>query len=134
MKTSQNGDVVIAHYIGTLDDGTVFDKTQEKEPVGFIVGADTILPDINRAFIGMSEGEEKQITIAPEDAFGMWEEANVKKFSRLCIDEMEPRMMKNVVSLLGDHVRNAQKSTIDPPSESNRNPASAVSAYLDTLG
>ena len=92
MKTSQNGDVVIAHYVGTLDDGTVFDKTQEQDPVSFIVGADTILPDINRAFIGMSEGDEKQITIAPQDAFGMWEETNVKKLSRLYIDEMEPQI------------------------------------------
>ena len=92
MKTSHNGDVVIAHYVGTLDDGTVFDKTDEQEPVSFVVGAETILPDINQAFIGMSEGDEKQITIAPEDAFGVWEETNVKKLSRLYIEEMEPEV------------------------------------------
>lgn len=92
MKTSQNGDVVIVQYAGKLDDGTVFDKTDEQNPVSFVVGSDTILPDINKAFIGMKEGEEKQITIAPEDAFGRWEEAKVRKLSRLYLEDMEPRI------------------------------------------
>jgi len=90
MKTSQNGDAVFAEYVGTLDDGTVFDKTDEENPVSFLVGADTILPDINKAFIGMKEGDEKKITIAPEDAFGKWEETNVRKLSLLLLDGQEP--------------------------------------------
>ena len=92
MKTTQIGDVVIAHYVGTLDDGTVFDKTEEQNPVSFLVGADTILPDINQAFVGMIEGDEKQITIAPEDAFGRWEETNVRKLSLLYLEDMEPQI------------------------------------------
>ena len=92
MKTSKNGDVVIVHYVGKLDDGTVFDKTEENEPVSFLVGAETILPEINKAFVGMKEGEEKQITIAPEDAFGPRDEKKVRRLSRLYLDEKEARV------------------------------------------
>ena len=92
MKTLQNGDGVFVHYVGTLDDGTVFDKTDEENPVSFLVGADTILPDINKAFIGMKEGDEKKITIAPEDAFGKWDEGQVKKLSLLLLDGQEPQI------------------------------------------
>ena len=92
MKTSQNGDVVIVQYTGQLDDGTVFDKTEEENPVSFLVGSDKILPDINKAFIGMKEGEEKKITIAPEDAFGKREESNVRKLSLLLLDGKEPEI------------------------------------------
>lgn len=92
MKLSKNGDVVIVHYVGKLDDGTVFDQTDEKQPISILVGADTILPEINKAFVGMKEGEEKEISIAPEDAFGKWEENKVRKLSRLYLEDMEPRI------------------------------------------
>ena len=99
MQTAQNGDVVIVNYVGTLDDGTVFDQTDASNPVSFVLGSDTILPYINQAFIGMRVGEEKRIDIPPEDAFGWPDDKNIRKLSRLYLKEEEHPVVGEVVRL-----------------------------------
>jgi len=111
MKTIENGDMVKVHYTGKLDDGTVFDSTEGKSPAFFIVGSDTILPHINEAFLGMKAGDEKQITIAPEDAFGLRDETQVRKLSRLFMEDEEP-MIGQVVKLSMDKGTEAQYGKI----------------------
>lgn len=81
----QKGDFIKLSYTGMLDDGSVFDTTNEnlaKEkkihnprvtyaPVLLIVGRQQILKGLDEALIGMNKGEEKEITIPPEKAFGL---------------------------------------------------------------
>lgn len=112
MKTIENGDMVKVHYTGKLDDGTIFDATDEKSPSIFIVGSDTILPHINEAFIGMKVGDMKQITIAPEDAFGPWDETQVRKLSRLFMEGDEEPMVGQVVKLNMEDVSETQYGKI----------------------
>ncbi|HNU75443.1 MAG: peptidylprolyl isomerase [Bacteriovoracaceae bacterium] len=99
MRTIRQGDIVTVQYTGTLDDGTVFDKTDENAPASFMVGADTILPHISDAFIGMKEGEEKTITIPPEDAFGPWDQNKVQKLSGIILGDGEVPQVGQVVKL-----------------------------------
>jgi len=112
MKTIENGDMVKVHYTGKLDDDTIFDATDENSPSTFIVGSDTILPHINEAFIGMKVGDMKQITIAPEDAFGPWDETQVRKLSRLFMEGDEEPMIGQVVKLNMDTGDEAQYGKI----------------------
>jgi FKBP-type peptidyl-prolyl cis-trans isomerase 2 len=39
MVRAKNGDRVAVHYIGTLDNGRIFDSTQEVGPLRFTLGA-----------------------------------------------------------------------------------------------
>jgi len=80
----KQGDFVKISYTGMLDDGTVFDTTDEKlakekgiynprviyNPVLLVVGRQHILKGLEEALIGMDKGEEKEVTIPPEKAFG----------------------------------------------------------------
>ena len=43
---AKNGDTVSIHYTGTLDDGTVFDSSLEREPLEFKIGANQVIPGI----------------------------------------------------------------------------------------
>jgi peptidylprolyl isomerase len=66
------GDKVVVAYIGTLDDGTLFDSSLE--PLEFEIGEKAMLPAFENAVVGMSIGDTRTTTILPEDAYGEYEE------------------------------------------------------------
>ena len=61
---------VQVHYEGTLDDGTVFDSSHEREPLGFIVGSGKVIRGFDDAVIGLSKGERRKERVPPENAYG----------------------------------------------------------------
>lgn len=66
----KKGDTVRAHYTGTLDDGTVFDSSREREPLEFVMGKGMLIPGFESAVDGREAGETVTVTIAPDDAYG----------------------------------------------------------------
>jgi peptidylprolyl isomerase len=68
---AQVGDTVQVHYTGTLNNGTVFDSSYDKEPLEFTVGEATLLSDFQKAVVGMQLDQSKTITIPAEDAYGL---------------------------------------------------------------
>jgi peptidylprolyl isomerase len=78
----KKGDRVKVQYTGTLDDGTIFDKSEEGDPLEFTVGSGQIISGFDNAVGGMSLNEEKRVTIKPEDAYGQRDEALIKEFLR----------------------------------------------------
>ena len=69
----ESGDHVFVHYTGTLDDGTVFDSSEGKDPLEFDAGAGQMIKGFDDAVIGMSIGEEKTVKIASSDAYGAYD-------------------------------------------------------------
>ncbi|MDZ7373603.1 MAG: peptidylprolyl isomerase [candidate division KSB1 bacterium] len=67
---AQEGDVVRVHYVGKLDDGTVFDSSRDREPIEFVIGGGEIIPAFEEAVVGMQEGEKKTILIPSDQAYG----------------------------------------------------------------
>jgi len=70
MTTVKAGDTVQFHYVGTLNDGTTFDSSQGREPMEVTVGTGTIIPGLDAALPGMTEGETKQVQVPAVDAYG----------------------------------------------------------------
>ncbi|WP_371168306.1 FKBP-type peptidyl-prolyl cis-trans isomerase [Aliiroseovarius sp. 2305UL8-7] len=70
MSEVTSGATVRIHYTGTLEDGSVFDSSEGREPLEFTVGSGMIIPGLDKALPGMSVGEKKKVTIAPEEAYG----------------------------------------------------------------
>ena len=70
MAQAQNGDTVKVHYTGKLDDGTVFESSEGRDPLEFQLGNQQVLSGIERAVVGMNVGESKTTTIAASDAHG----------------------------------------------------------------
>jgi FKBP-type peptidyl-prolyl cis-trans isomerase 2 len=62
------------HYTGKLEDGTVFDTSEERTPLEFTIGSGQIIPGFERAVVGMEPGETKTATISPEEAYGQHRE------------------------------------------------------------
>lgn len=69
---AQKGNIVKVEYEGRLEDGSVFDSTEKHggEPLEFILGAGQMIRGFDSAVNGMKVGDEKEVTLQPEDAYG----------------------------------------------------------------
>ena len=79
---AKTGDTVLVDYTGRLEDGTVFDSSAGKSPIEFVVGGGLVIPGFDVAVKGMKVGEEKNVAIQPEAAYGVRDEAQVFKVPR----------------------------------------------------
>ena len=70
MPEAKRGDTVRVHYTGTLEDGTVFDSSREREPLEFSLGIGQVIPGFDQALTGMKPGESKKVTIPAAEAYG----------------------------------------------------------------
>ncbi|HLV35181.1 MAG TPA: peptidylprolyl isomerase [Spirillospora sp.] len=70
MAQAKPGDSVKLHYKGTLTDGTVFDSSEGREPLEFVLGQSQVIPGFENAVIGMSPGDTKTVNIPVDEAYG----------------------------------------------------------------
>ena len=67
----KEGDKVKVEYTGLFEDGTVFDSSEKHgQPLDFEVGKKMVVPGFEKAIVGMEKGEEKEVTLKPEEAYG----------------------------------------------------------------
>lgn len=86
----KKGDKVKVDYVGTFEDGTVFDASEKHgQPLEFEVGAGQMIAGFDEAVVGMKVGEEKNITIKPEDAYGVHNPELTKKIPKAAIKGMD---------------------------------------------
>ncbi len=65
------GDTVKVEYVGSLEDGTIFDASDRHGgPLQFEVGSGQVIQGFDDAVIGMNPGQQKTITIPPEKGYG----------------------------------------------------------------
>jgi FKBP-type peptidyl-prolyl cis-trans isomerase 2 len=88
MKIVKKGDKVKVEYEGTLNDGTIFDTTDKHQtPFEFEVGTGKLIKGFDAAIIGMKEGEQKNITLQPGDAYGDYNSELVKELPLDCFPD-----------------------------------------------
>lgn len=80
MSEIQDGKYVQVHYIGSLDDGTVFDDSRERQPLEFQIGNRSVIPGFEQAVKGMALNEEKKISLSPETGYGERQESLIREF------------------------------------------------------
>lgn len=64
------GDTVRIHYTGTLTDGTIFDSSNGRDPLEFVVGSGQIIGGLDKALPGMQVGEKKSVPVPCLEAYG----------------------------------------------------------------
>jgi peptidylprolyl isomerase len=65
-----NGDTVLFHYTGSLNDGTVFDSSSGRDPLQVTIGSGQVIRGVDDALRGMAPGEEKTVTVGADEAYG----------------------------------------------------------------
>lgn len=70
----KKGDNISVEYEGRLENGDLFDSSSHGDhshPLEFEVGSGQVIKGFDDAVVGMDLNEEKEIKIAPEEAYGM---------------------------------------------------------------
>lgn len=62
---------VAIEYSLSLDSGQEVDRSQDGRPLGFITGASQIIPGLEKSLTGMAVGDTADITVEPEDGYGV---------------------------------------------------------------
>lgn len=82
MAQAKQGDTVRIHYTGTLNDGTVFDSSQGRDPLEFTLGQGKVIPGFEQAVVGMDLGESRTANIPVAQAYGPRDEKLVMQVDR----------------------------------------------------
>ncbi|MGB5625580.1 MAG: peptidylprolyl isomerase [Woeseiaceae bacterium] len=91
MAEAKSGDAVRIHYTGTLGDGTQFDSSAGRDPLEFALGGGQVIPGFDSAVTGMSVGDQKTVTIEPDDAYGQRHDQLVQQVPRDTLsDDIDP--------------------------------------------
>jgi len=79
---ANEGDEVQVHYTGKLEDGTIFDASEDGEPLSFTIGENRVIPGFEKAVKGMEPGDTKEKEVEPEQAYGEHREDMVMEMDR----------------------------------------------------
>ena len=94
----EEGTKVQVHYTGTLDDGTQFDSSRDREPLELVIGQGMVIPGFEKAIVGMEPGQTVTVTIPEEEAYGPHNEEMVIQFPRTSFPaEIEPKVGEQLV-------------------------------------
>lgn len=67
----EEGDTVLVHYIGTLQNGQEFDNSRKRgQPFEVEVGAGRVIPGWEEGLVGMQTGGQRVLVIPPAKAYG----------------------------------------------------------------
>jgi len=62
--------LVKLNYKGTLEDGSVFDTSEGREPLEFVFGLGMIIPGLEEGIKGLKTGDKKSIKVSSDKAYG----------------------------------------------------------------
>ncbi len=92
------GDTVVIEYVGSFDDGTVFDTSRyavakehglvaaqeadesDYSSLSFRVGDGEVIEGLESGIIGCESGKKTTLTIPPEEAYGEFDEERVREY------------------------------------------------------
>ena len=102
MSIIENNKVVRVHYTGTLPDtGEVFDSSEGREALTFLVGHKQMIPGFERELMGKELGEKVEFTLSPEDAYGEHNPDAVQKVPLDMFGNIKPEVGTTLMSDMG---------------------------------
>ncbi len=101
MSEAKKGDTVKVHYTGRLDETTIFDSSEDRDPIEFKLGSGQLIPGFENAVEGMKVGDKTTINIPPEEAYGPYRKELVQ-------DVEKTQFPENVIPEIGRQLQITQ--------------------------
>ena len=74
--------VASVHYTGTKQDDSVFDTSEGRDPLTFLVGYQQMIPGFEEELLGAKVGERRTFTLSPDRAYGERDENGIVELPR----------------------------------------------------
>lgn len=97
--------VVSMHYVLKDDDGNIMDESS-KEPLHYLEGANNIIPGLEKELLALNPGDKKQVSVSPEQAYGVYQEDLCFSMKREQFGDHTPEVGQ--VLEIGDHETTVQ--------------------------
>jgi FKBP-type peptidyl-prolyl cis-trans isomerase SlyD len=100
--------VVSIHYKLTDTEGAVIDSSEGTNPLKYLHGAGNIIPGLETALIGKSQGDSLQVVVSPEQGYGEHQPDLVQVVPRSAfqgVDDVEAGMAFNAEGADGSQRR-----------------------------
>ena len=94
MQIADNA-VVAIDYTFRNDEGEILDSSEGAQPLAYLHGAANIIPGLENALVGKSAGDELEVSVEPEDAYGEYSLELVAALNRSMfegVDELQVGM------------------------------------------
>ncbi len=108
----KKGDSVKVNYQGSLADGTVFDSSEGKKPLEFVVGSGQVIQGFDEAMIGMNIGDSKVVEIPVEKAYG---EKKAEMVMVVPVEQVPPDLVQRLEQMLNDFADSNQPVEQEAP-------------------
>ena len=95
---AENSVVGIEYEVKEAGSNEIVDSNKDAQPLEFVTGKGQIIPGLEKALEGMSEGESADILVKAEDAYG---EVNPEAVQTLPIEQFEGVDLKEGMTLYG---------------------------------
>lgn len=93
MANPESGSTVAIHYTVRLEDGQLVETTTDRDPIEVTIGANQIMPGVERALMAMTAGQKSKVTIPADSAYGPHDEKLVQVMARSELpDEMSEKL------------------------------------------
>lgn len=84
---AKDGDTVVVHYKGTLEDGTKFDSSYDrKQPFETKIGVGYVIKGWDMGIPGMKVGGKRKLTIPYQLAYGKYGTGGIPGFATLIFE------------------------------------------------
>lgn len=78
MQIEKNKVALIDYSVKTAE-GQLVDTSEGNEPLAFLCGFQNIIPGLETALLGKTAGEQLEVAVSPDDAYGQYIEEMVKQ-------------------------------------------------------
>jgi len=99
MSQVKENNTIKVNYTGKLSNGQIFDTSEGKEPIEFILGQGRLIPGFEKGLIDMKLNEKKTIEIAKDQAYGDVNDNLIQEINKADLpQDMEPKVGMGLVS------------------------------------
>ncbi len=89
----ERGKVVQVHYTLRDEEGNVLESSEGQAPLEYLHGAGQLIPGLEEGMEGMALGEEREVSVPPEGAYGPRADVPLQRVPReLLPDDLEPEV------------------------------------------